>query len=171
MPTISRMPTISIRTVILVLLGFYFQEARGFHVTHPVTGFSQISPPLYLSYSCRRLRASSGQAITEMEQDDDDDDERDRHRQKDLPTIFLQNLWKGITLPFPGLRSIVVRPSSNQRNRKMAIGLSFREGMLSLGAYFLVGLVAYTRVLEKWSITDALYFTCTTFLYVLAVAV
>ena len=80
-----------------------------------------------------------------------------------LVAVFLRSFWKGITLPFPALRGIVVAPSSGNRNRKMAIGLSFKEGLLSLVAYFLVGLVAYTSVLEKWSISDALYFTCVTF--------
>ena len=74
---------------------------------------------------------------------------------------FLEGLWRGVTLPFPVLRRIVLQPSSG--DRKMGIGLTFREGLSALVAYLLIGALTYSCVLEKWSLIDALYFSSVTF--------
>jgi potassium channel subfamily K len=90
-------------------------------------------------------------------------DDSEKEIRKDLPTIFLRSLWKGITLPYPALRRIVVQPSSQDSNRKMAIGSSLRECLLALAVYLSTGVLAYTVFLEKWSVVDALYFTSVSF--------
>jgi len=93
----------------------------------------------------------------------DDHNSNQLNMQKDVWTKFLQNFWKGITMPFPALCRIVVRPSEHNRNRKMAIGLSVREGLVLLAVYLCSGVLAYSIFFEHWSVVDALYFTCTTF--------
>ncbi|GAX19369.1 potassium channel subfamily K, other eukaryote [Fistulifera solaris] len=74
---------------------------------------------------------------------------------------FLQNLWKGVTLPFPALRKLVQTPDGN--SLPISFGMSLREGFLYVLAYLATGVFAYTVVLEKWSVVDALYFSCVTF--------
>lgn len=73
---------------------------------------------------------------------------------------FLQSLWKGVTLPFPALRKL---QSSHGRSHIISFGMSLREGFLYLLAYLTTGVFAYSVVLEKWSVIDALYFSCVTF--------
>ena len=85
--------------------------------------------------------------------------------------ILITGLIKGITLPFPVLRRMVLMKSSSssqqqqqqQRRSRLSIGLTFREGVLALVAYLLTGVLIYSFVLERWSIIDALYFTCVCF--------
>jgi potassium channel subfamily K len=43
------------------------------------------------------------------------------------------------------------------------VGLTLREGFLAVTAYLAVGVLAYSVVLEKWSLVDAMYFTCVCF--------
>lgn len=73
---------------------------------------------------------------------------------------FLQNFWKGVTLPFPALRKLV---TSQSRSHPISFGMSLREGFLYLLAYLVTGVFAYSVFLEKWSVVDALYFSCVTF--------
>ncbi len=75
--------------------------------------------------------------------------------------VFLQNLWKGVTLPFPALRKLVQTPDGN--SHPLSFGMSLREGFLYVLAYLATGVLAYSVVLEKWSVVDALYFSCVTF--------
>jgi potassium channel subfamily K len=44
-----------------------------------------------------------------------------------------------------------------------SLGFTIRECVVSIGAYLLMGVLAYSVVFEKWSIIDALYFSVTTF--------
>jgi hypothetical protein len=46
-------------------------------------------------------------------------------------------------------------------SRTLELGLSFREGLYALSVYLVMGVIAYSFVLEKWSAVDSLYFTCT----------
>lgn len=54
---------------------------------------------------------------------------------------------------------------TNRAEEKKPITLSFtvRECALSIGAYLLIGVFCYSMIFEHWSITDALYFSVTTF--------
>ena len=75
---------------------------------------------------------------------------------------FLRNFWKGMALPFPQLRNVLLpRSLKVLRGRKgdsssFTVGLSFREGLMALGLYLASGVLAYSVILEKWSIIDAL---------------
>jgi Ion channel len=78
--------------------------------------------------------------------------------------------WKGLTFPFPILRGIILpralkgQQQQQRRDRsRFTVGLSFREGLAAVCCYLAVGVIAYSYVLEKWSIADALYFTCVCF--------
>jgi len=77
---------------------------------------------------------------------------------------FLRSLWKGMALPFPQLRNVVLprslkamRGRSKGDSSSFTVGLSFREGLLALVLYLASGVLAYSILLEKWSIVDALY--------------
>lgn len=76
---------------------------------------------------------------------------------------FLRSFWKGMALPFPQLRNVILPRSLKAiRGRKgdsssFTVGLSFREGLLALAFYLASGVLAYSVLLEKWSIVDALY--------------
>ena len=50
-----------------------------------------------------------------------------------------------------------------QERGQFLVGLTLREGLLSLAAYLSVGALAYTRIVEHWNLVDALYFTTATF--------
>ena len=67
-----------------------------------------------------------------------------------------------MALPFPQLRNVLLpRSLKVLRGRKgdsssFTVGLSFREGLMALGLYLASGVLAYSVILEKWSIIDAL---------------
>lgn len=74
---------------------------------------------------------------------------------------LVQNFWRGVTLPFPALRKLSLHPDFSGKAGN--VGLSFREGLAILGGYLAMGVLAYSYVLEHWSIVDSLYFTCVCF--------
>jgi hypothetical protein len=71
---------------------------------------------------------------------------------------FVQSFWKGITLPFPALGKIALHPDFTDTSKIASVGLSLREGLVILAGYLAIGVVAYSVVLERWTIVDALYF-------------
>ena len=71
------------------------------------------------------------------------------------------SMFRGMSVPFPALRRVMLYPS--RKNKILAIGLSMREGLVALSVYLSVGVLAYHRLVEQWSIVDALYFTCVCF--------
>jgi potassium channel subfamily K len=81
-----------------------------------------------------------------------------------LTTRFLNLLFKGITLPFPTLRNLVV---SEQDEDSTTAGFSLKESLLAIVAYLAVGVVAYSSSWlggdNTWSMVDALYFSVVTF--------
>lgn len=84
--------------------------------------------------------------------------------------VLATGLIKGVTLPFPVLRRMIPSSSSSERRKEtrrssrfLTIGLTFREGLVALLLYLLSGVLAYSVLLEHWSIVDALYFTCVCF--------
>lgn len=88
--------------------------------------------------------------------DDDDDDES---------FSFFENLTfsmvRGLTVPFPALRRVILYPS--RKNKILSIGLSTKEGLLAVLAYLSIGVIAYHRVVERFSVADSLYFTAVCF--------
>jgi hypothetical protein len=112
------------------------------------------------------LRSSKEDDDPSFDQDAEDQDVR-------LLARFLGSFWKGITLPFPALRRISLRPdftdtatattNNNNNNNKLSVGLTFAQSASYLAAYLAMGVLSYHLVLEKWSIVDSLYFTCTCF--------
>jgi hypothetical protein len=70
--------------------------------------------------------------------------------------FFLRSLWKGVTLPFPALRNIVL----GDGDASSSTGL--RTSVVALLSYLTVGVVSYHKVLEpQWTLVDALYFSIT----------
>lgn len=91
-------------------------------------------------------------------------------RKRALMLHFFRSYWKGMSLPFPVLRNVVLPQAFRQikfgratDSSTFTVGLSFREGLYALIVYLVMGVVAYSFVLEKWSIVDSLYFTCACF--------
>jgi potassium channel subfamily K len=75
--------------------------------------------------------------------------------------FFWRSLWKGMTLPFPALRSMVLDVSQPQN---ASVGFRIRESLAAIVAYLGIGVLAYYCVLEPtWTVVDALYFTVTCF--------
>ena len=113
------------------------------------------------------LQASNEVAPEKSNTNDDDPsfDQDAKDLDLSLAARFLESFWKGITLPFPALRSIALHPdfTNTNKNKNLSVGLTFREGLIILAAYLAVGVFSYHLVLEKWSIIDSLYFTCTCF--------
>jgi hypothetical protein len=73
-------------------------------------------------------------------------------------------LLRGLLVPFPSLRRLVFQPhTAATRKQQLSMGLSARNGLLFVGAYLLTGVVAYSRVIERWSVVDALYFSTVCF--------
>jgi hypothetical protein len=91
------------------------------------------------------------------------DQDAQEHQDFSLVARFLESFWKGITLPFPALRRISLHPDFTSKKKKLSVGLSLREGLIGLIIYLAMGVFSYHLVLEKWSIVDSLYFTCTCF--------
>jgi potassium channel subfamily K len=113
---------------------------------------------------------ASNEVAPERRNKDDDDPSFDQDAKDpgfSLAARFLESFWKGITLPFPLLRTIILHPDFNNTNtnkkKSLNVGLTFREGLSILAVYLAVGVLSYHLVLEKWSIIDSLYFTCTCF--------
>jgi hypothetical protein len=70
--------------------------------------------------------------------------------------FFLRSLWKGVTLPFPALRNIVL----GDGDASSSTGV--RTSVVALLSYLTVGVVSYHKVLEpQWTLVDALYFSIT----------
>jgi hypothetical protein len=85
-------------------------------------------------------------------------------------------LWRGMTLPFPMLRISQKASSGANNSIQTSTTFSLRECLFAIVAYLSLGAVAYTRVFERWSLIDALYFsvvsfsTVGTYVYVIVVS-
>jgi Ion channel len=69
-------------------------------------------------------------------------------------------LFRGSLVPFPSLRNLVFDKANR---KKMTLGISPRTALAFVAAYMLTGVVAYSFVVEKWSLVDALYFSTVCF--------
>lgn len=72
---------------------------------------------------------------------------------------FIIFFWKGLTLPFPMLRTADEATLAAQSSTIF----SLRECLVAIGSYLSLGAVAYTRVFENWSLVDSLYFSVVSF--------
>ena len=116
----------------------------------------------------RPPRSNSSLRSKTRQQEHDDDQSYTENRDdsyylaKQAYQQFLRSFWKGMALPFPQLRNVILpRPLKVLRGRKgdsstFTVGLSFREGLMALGIYLASGVLAYSVFLEKWSIIDSL---------------
>ena len=114
----------------------------------------QVAAPSFTHRSLPNLktRRGSNQSSNEVNQG---------KQNLNLPAIFLRNLWKGMTLPFPTLRKIILNKS---QNKDMKVGLRVRESLIGVALYLLAGVLSYHFLLEEsWSIVDSIYFTTTCF--------
>jgi Ion channel len=68
-------------------------------------------------------------------------------------------LFRGTLLPFPSLRNLVFDKSKT----KLTLGITPRTALAFVAAYMLTGVVAYSFVVERWSLVDALYFSTVCF--------
>jgi Ion channel len=69
-------------------------------------------------------------------------------------------LFRGSLVPFPSLRNLVFDKTNR---KKLTMGISPRTALAFVAAYMLTGVVAYSFVVEKWSLVDALYFSTVCF--------
>ena len=76
---------------------------------------------------------------------------------------FLRSFAKGLSLPFPQLRRVISFKAIRGDKSHFTVGLSFREGLAALAVYLASGVLAYSFLLERWSIVDSLYFACVCF--------
>jgi hypothetical protein len=101
---------------------------------------------------------------TPVSADPADEKQDDNEISSSSSTIWrslLYSIARGITIPFPALRKVTL--NSNRSNQVLSIGLSPRQGLAAIMSYFLLGVLAYHKIVEQWPIVDALYFTCVTF--------
>ena len=94
-------------------------------------------------------------------QEQDNNNQQSRWHPERVLASILQSFLKGLTLPFPALRDILIRQDDNQSG--LAIGLRIRECMAFIACYMGVGVLAYSYVFEKWPLIDSLYFTAVVF--------
>lgn len=83
---------------------------------------------------------------------------------------LLRLLFRGVTMPFPALRSLAETSSNSNSNKqtnkrdekKIRVGFSFRESVLAIAVYLALGVVSYSSTIlqhdQAWSLVDALYF-------------
>jgi potassium channel subfamily K, other eukaryote len=64
---------------------------------------------------------------------------------------FTHFLWTGMMLPFPMLRGLAKESTDT--------GFTLAESFMAMGAYLGAGVLAYSVVLEKWSVVNACYFS------------
>lgn len=89
-----------------------------------------------------------------------------------LSRRILGDLFYGLSSPFPDLRNILrtrsrddtSRSDDNEDDRhRLVASLTLRNASLAIISYLTVGVLAYHVLFEKWSIVDALYFSCVCF--------
>lgn len=81
-------------------------------------------------------------------------------RKTNFLTKFLMNFWFAISIPFTDLRKLVSR---RDRDSDFVLSLRLEDGIVTVLLYLVIGVFAYHNLFEKFSITDALYFTVTCF--------
>lgn len=89
---------------------------------------------------------------------------REEYSQLSFLSKVLNGFFKGVTMPFPTLRTLA--ESSNDENKTIRVGFSLRESILAIVIYLALGVVSYSSTIfhreQAWSLVDALYFggTC-----------
>ncbi|KAL3934112.1 MAG: hypothetical protein SGBAC_010102 [Bacillariaceae sp.] len=91
----------------------------------------------------------------------DDDQEETAPMRANIWTRFLTNFWYSLTIPFTDLRKLI--PKADRDANSFALSLRLKEGFIAIAAYLAIGVFAYHKIFEKWSIVDSLYFTCVVF--------
>ena len=84
---------------------------------------------------------------------------------------FFKNLSTGILYAIPMKKSFTEALFGIQSKRKNdkknpappSVSFTLRECFLSIGVYILLGVLAYSIMMEHWSLVDAVYFSITTF--------
>ena len=93
--------------------------------------------------------------------DGNNNEDNDTNQRQARPLVrLIHDLFYAMTAPFPDLRKLSRKRDDDS---KFVISLRLQDGFYALLAYFGVGVFAYHCVFEKWSIVDALYFTCVCF--------
>lgn len=125
----------------------------------PTTG-TTLAPALI------RLSGMSGTGLPNKRHDVGGRQGHRHHRFVRFLRTFTKSLLKGLALPLPILQKIAFSIRDDQekeRHHFFSIGISVREGLLALFVYLLTGVIVYTKVLEHWSVVDALYFSSVCF--------
>lgn len=86
---------------------------------------------------------------------------------------FLTSLSKGIFFAVPmnpsivqtlfGIKGVRKNEKKNPASPAATVSFSLRECFLSIGVYLLLGICAFSILMEHWSIVDAVYFSICTF--------
>ena len=100
---------------------------------------------------------------------DADKDEQDTaERASKLFKSFVRSLGKGILFAKPFSPTVahalfgIKRKRKNEvkgENSPSTISFTLRQGLVSIGIYLSVGIVAYSLLVEHWSLIDAIYFS------------
>lgn len=152
--------------LLLVAIHLELVEAFGGLSTRPLASIRPSWPQSsHLSYPIQRTSLSAG-ADDSQEAGSRNGSNRNNNSNINNRTLlgrigqkFIFFFWRGLTLPFPMLRTVDKATLSSQSNTIF----SLRECLVAIGAYLSLGAVAYTRVFENWSLVDALYFSVVSF--------
>lgn len=91
----------------------------------------------------------------------DSDQEQPVPDRANLLTRFVTDFWFALTAPYTDLRKLMKQRERDATN--LMLSLRLREGLIAVMVYLGIGVFAYHKVFEKWSIVDSLYFTVTVF--------
>jgi len=91
----------------------------------------------------------------------DSDQEPPRPQKGSLLSRLVTNFWFTLTAPYTDLRKLITQRERESTN--LILSLRLKDGIFAVMAYLAIGVLAYHKIFEKWSIVDSLYFTCVVF--------
>lgn len=132
-------------------------------VLFPCAAFQSHPTRLSVPWTSKVTRRQAQTTVLRMSLPDSSDDDETAQQQHGnaLLNSFVRNLLRGMFVPFPSLRRLVLYPGAPQSS--LSVGWSLREGLTAVALYLAAGVVAYHRIFEHWSLVDALYFSCVCF--------
>jgi hypothetical protein len=133
--------------------------------TNPLNTKTRNRAPISL-YDTAEKKISSPSSPADDDDDDNPEEETEKKTDRGRSTRplvrLIDNIWYVMTAPFPDLRKLSRKRSENS-DSKFVISLRLSDGIAALIVYLGVGVLSYHWLFEKWSIIDALYFTCVCF--------
>ncbi|CAJ1940140.1 unnamed protein product [Cylindrotheca closterium] len=139
---------------------------RPFKLSPPQTkNFNQINNFSLTTATQKSLtfvvRSSADDSQEESSSSVDDGQEEQTSQGTDIVNRFITSFWFAIAAPYTDLRRLL--PKRERDPQKMTLSLTVKDGVFAVIAYLAIGVFAYHKIFEKWSIVDSLYFTCVVF--------